>query len=211
MKKLITIFIVVVMFYGCEVDHSEEGTIYDFPFFLFTGDKSTESTSAKTTKDKFLAVVDGDTLEFEGRTLELYQVKAPELNDQSVMKSQAAQCTEADSDVIKAMALEAKQYIADRLKVGSTYNLNLKTQKDRDQVQIGYLYIKEGNKINTLGWDLIRNGYGVPYSYKSNSFLDDVDYQLATKSFMIEAMMNNRGLWRDYPSEMNCLAEIGQH
>jgi endonuclease YncB( thermonuclease family) len=214
MKTYLMILMFITIFLnGCYVNEAEKGSIADIPYFLLDGNTGdTTKTDKGFTKDQLVEVMDADTFEFEGRTLELYQVKAPELNDKSVAESQASQCAEADLAVITAMAKKSKEYTTNNFIPGKWSDIDLKTNRDRYRKQVGMILKTRGTKgVQTFGLSLVRNGYAVPSNYKNNNRLNDAEYQIALQKYMTDAIDNNRGLWADYPAEMKCLANINSH
>ena len=208
--KRVSFFLIGVFFTGCYVDHSEKGGIADIPWFLLDGGKANNSNS-EIIEDQLIKITDADTIEFKNRTLELYNIKAPELNDEAVLQSQASQCTEADISVIEDMGTKSKEYISSKLKVSEYGKLDLKTNKDSYQKQIGSIYIINNGQKYTLGLDMVKAGYVVPNNYRSKDRLYDAKYQMTLQTAMADAIDNNRGLWQEYPAEMKCLSNIYQH
>jgi len=184
LKQLsISFFLVLSLFIfsGCEEDTTPDPEALD-----------QDSTYVE---DYIDYVVDGDTIEFydTGR-VRLYGVDTPETYQSSRLDAQADACAAGDKNIIQLMGGESTNYVRSAMSQYSYYDLKILGLDTYDRT-IAVVIIPIDGPLNKL---LVRDGFAVPFMDSYNLYEED----------LIFAKNNNRGLWKHYHSEMDCLSKL---
>jgi micrococcal nuclease len=134
-------------------------------------------------------VVDGDTIKLEnGERVRLIGIDTPEVHESAKLYRDARK-SKQDVSTIQRLGRQSSDFTKNILE-GKRVRLEFDVEKcDRYKRLLAYVYLKDGTFVNA---EIIKQGYGSPYTFPPNVRYVDLFRQLSQ-----EARENKRGLWKE--------------
>jgi len=165
-------------------------------FIVFTCLTLILSSSLFAESKKLRYIIDGDTVVFKHSTCRLAYIDTPESKRNKKAIKDISHCPSLTMQDIIESGRYARRYLKHAMKKGKKYEVTV-LSKDIYSRDICVIH----SSRDTFNYDLVRNGFAVPFWRYITSHAIKVRMEKA----LLAAKSQQKGLWRTHPHVMECM------